>query len=161
MASALLPWRPEVVDLASDSSKSSKAGAACGSDNGWRRARQEEASGGCGHGWEEGRLRTRPGGRMQAEAGARTGGRRDAAAGREQASAAMGEENEGRAEELPPSEAGEPSEGITGFEEKRREESSRAASGGWDGREAFALRVTHYIYERVGLGLKILLLGFF
>ena len=87
---------------------------------------------------------------MQAEAGARTGGRRDAAAGREQASAAMGEENEGRAEELPPSEAGEPSEGISGEkQQERREESGRAASGGWDGREAFALRVTHNIYMNV------------
>jgi len=37
-----------------------------------------------------------------------------AAAGWGQASVAMGEENEGRAEELLPSEAGEPSEGISG-----------------------------------------------
>ena len=61
---------------------------------------------------------------MQAEAGARTGGRRDSAAGREQASAAMGEENEGRAEELPPSEAGEPSEGTSGEKQRERREAS-------------------------------------
>ena len=124
MASALLPWRPEVVDLASDSSKSSKAGAACGSDNGWRRARQEEASGWRGHGWEEGGLRTRPGGRMQAEAGARTGGRRDAAAGREQASAAMGE-GERRASGRAAAVGGRrTSEGTSGEKQRERREAS-------------------------------------
>ena len=106
---------------------------------------------------------------MQAEAGARTGGRRDAAAGREQASAAMGEENEGRAEELPPSEAGEPSEGTSGEKQRERREASgrkrmscdwRLAAGMGEKRCLLGLH-TIYIYEYVGLGLKILLLGFF
>ena len=61
---------------------------------------------------------------MQAEARAWTGGRRDAAVGREQASTAMGEENEGRAEELPPSEAGEPSVGTSGEKQRERREVS-------------------------------------
>jgi hypothetical protein len=41
----------------------------------------------------------------------------------------------------------------------REVDEQRLAAG--DGREALAVRVTHYIYECVGLGLKILLLGFF
>ena len=41
----------------------------------------------------------------------------------------------------------------------READEQRLAAG--DGREALAVRVTHYIYEFVGLGLKILLLGFF
>ena len=68
---------------------------------------------------------------MQAEAGARTGGRRDAAAGREQASAAMGEENEGRAEELPPSEAGEPSVGTSGRSSGREDTAGENEGRKW------------------------------